>query len=66
MTANQTSVVGPKTLPMPAVPRFWTTKSPTRTATVSGRTTGFAADVATSRPSMALSTEIAGVMTPSP
>jgi hypothetical protein len=66
MATNHTSVIGPKMAPMPAVPRFWTRKSAARIATVTGTTNGSNAGVATCSPSMALSTEIAGVMTPSP
>lgn len=49
---------------MPAVPRFWTRKSPTRIATVAGTTNG--TDQAILEASTADSTEIAGVMIPSP
>ena len=41
-------------------------KSATSTRQVSGTTKGLAASVATSRPSMADSTEMDGVMMPSP
>ena len=51
---------------MPPVPRFCTEKSAMRITQVSGTTNGEKASVATSRPSTADSTEIAGVMTPSP
>ena len=33
-------MTGPKTVPMPAVPRLWTTKSPTRMTTVIGTMNG--------------------------
>ena len=59
-------MMGPKIPPMLAVPRFCTQKRPTRIATVSGTTTGVSFVVATPSPSTALSTEMAGVMTPSP
>ncbi len=66
MLTNQRSVAGPKTAPMPAVPRFCTRKSPTRMTTVMGTMKGCTLVVATSRPSTAESTEMAGVMMPSP
>ena len=66
IVANQTIMIGPKTPPMLAVPRFCTQKRPNKIATVSGTTTGLRLVVATSSPSTALSTEMAGVMTPSP
>jgi len=66
MTANQTSVIGPKNLPMPVVPRFCTAKSPNRMTRVIGITAFLKLGETTSRPSTAESTEIAGVMTPSP
>ena len=51
---------------MAAVPRRWTRKSPMMTPRARGMTKGFQAGDATSIPSMADSTEMAGVMTPSP
>ncbi len=63
---NQTTMMGPKMPPIRAVPRFCTQKRPMRIATVSGTTAGFSLSVPTSRPSTALKTEMAGVMTPSP
>jgi hypothetical protein len=66
MLTNQINVTGPKTAPTPAVPRFCTRKSPDKIATVIGSTHGSRVGAANSRPSTALSTEIAGVMTPSP
>ena len=51
---------------MPAVPRFWRRNSAISTPQVRGTTNGLAAPVAISKPSTADSTEIAGVMTPSP
>ena len=63
---NQKIMTGPKILPMPAVPHFWMKNRPKSTSTVSGRMKGAAASVATSSPSMAESTEMAGVMIPSP
>ena len=49
-----------------AVPRFCTANSPNRMMSVSGITYFLKAGEITSRPSTADSTEIAGVMTPSP
>jgi hypothetical protein len=63
---NHTSVIGPKNLPMPPVPRFCTANRPNRITSVSGITYCLNAGETTSRPSTADSTEIAGVMTPSP
>ena len=51
---------------MSPVPRFWIQNSPTRIAQVSGTTSGESLGLAMARPSTALRTEIAGVMTPSP
>ena len=63
---NQTSVTGPKALPMPPVPKRCTANSTVSTSKVIGITTSCSAGATTSRPSTADSTEIAGVMTPSP
>ncbi len=51
---------------MPPVPRRCTRNSPSRITRVSGTTKGSAAEVATFSPSTAESTEMAGVITPSP
>jgi hypothetical protein len=59
-------VIGPKNLPMPPVPRFCTANRPNSTTSVSGITNCLNAGDTTSRPSTADSTEMAGVMTPSP
>jgi hypothetical protein len=64
--ANQSSITGPNTAPMLAVPRLWTANRPIRIATVIGTTYGRNIGVATSSPSTALSTEIAGVIMLSP
>ncbi len=58
--------MGPKTPPMLAVPRLCTQTSAIRMTTVSGTMAGVSRLVATPRPSTALRTEMAGVMTPSP
>ena len=63
---NQTRVIGPNSLPTLPVPRRWMANSPTRMTQVSGTTTGSSWWVATSSPSIALSTLIAGVIAPSP
>ena len=60
-------MIGPNTLPMPPVPRRCTTNRHEQDdARRAGRRSLSNADVATSKPSTALSTEIAGVMMPSP
>jgi len=66
IAANHTTVIGPKNLPMPPVPRFCTANSPNKMMSVSGITYFLKAGDTTSKPSTADSTEIAGVMTPSP
>ncbi len=66
MVRNHTSVMGPKKRPMPPVPRFCTANRQKSTTRVSGMTQSLNAGETTSRPSMADSTEMAGVMTPSP
>ena len=63
---NQASMTGPKTRPMAATPLCWTRNSATRMARVIGTTYGPSAGASTFRPSMAESTEIAGVIAPSP
>ena len=66
MTTNQTSMIGPNALPMAAVPNRWAMKRPTRMASARGRMKGFSAVVAMFTPSRALSTDMDGVMIPSP
>ena len=63
---NQSTVTGPKNLPISRVPRFWTANSSTSTTREIGTTYGLAAGVTISSPSTADSTEMAGVMIPSP
>jgi hypothetical protein len=66
MMTNHATMIGPNNLPMLSVPCRWIMNSPIRTTIVAGRMK-CSNDGATSfRPSMAESTEIAGVMTPSP
>lgn len=58
--------MGPKRAPTLAVPRRWKANSATRIPIVIGTTNGSSTGVAISRPSMALNTEMAGVIMPSP
>ena len=53
-------------MPTPAVPWLWNQNSTTRITIVIGTTYGSSTGVATPRPSTAPSTEMAGVMMPSP
>ncbi len=64
--ANQRSITGPKTRPTRVVPPRWMVNSSTSAATVRGTTNGPKAGAATVRPSMAETTEMAGVTIPSP
>ena len=66
MVTNQSSMTGPNISPTRAVPRFWTAKRRSSRPTATGTTQEASAGAATSSPSTAASTEIAGVMTPSP
>ena len=66
MTTNHTIITGPNTREIRSVPRRCTRKSTTRIVTATGITHDSNAVVATSKPSTALSTEIAGVIRPSP
>ena len=66
ITTNQASITGPKILPMKPAPFFWTMKSPIRMTIVNGTTAGASDGASTFKPSIALKTEIAGVMAPSP
>ena len=66
ITANHTSITGPNRCPTLSVPRFCTRNSSTNTATASGTTNRFSAGVPTPIPSIALNTEIAGVIMLSP
>ena len=59
-------MTGPKILPMKPAPFFCIRNSPIRMTTVSGTTAGASDGASTFRPSIALSTEIAGVIAPSP
>ncbi len=64
--ANHSSMTGPNSAPTLAVPRFCTKKRRNSTSSATGMTKGLSTGVATSRPSTAESTEIAGVTMPSP
>ena len=66
MAANQISVTGPKKAATLAVPRDCTANSTIRITTVSGTTKSSNAGVATFKPSIAESTDSAGVMMASP
>jgi len=66
MTRNQSSITGPKMLPMNAVPFLCTRNRPIKMAMLIGTTRGASWGASSFKPSTALSTEMAGVMTPSP
>ena len=63
---NQMINIGPKTRPIFAVPKRWIENRPINMPIVIGMTKGVKAAVTSSSPSSALSTEIAGVIAPSP
>jgi hypothetical protein len=63
---NQTAVTGPNTAATPAVPRRWKKNSPRMIRKAIGTTRCSSAGVAMLSPSTAPSTEMAGVMMPSP
>ena len=64
--ANHSRMIGPKARPTVAVPMRCTANRPTSTATDSGTTQAWSAGSTTCSPSIAPSTETAGVMTLSP
>ena len=66
MVANQTTMIGPNSRPMLAVPRRWIANNATRIASVTGTMKPAKAGAASFSPSIAERTEMAGVMTPSP
>ena len=66
MVTNHTTMIGPNRPPTRWVPYCWMKKSTQMMATESGTTYGSASGVATCSPSMAPSTEMAGVIMPSP
>ncbi len=63
---NHTNVTGPKIFPTPEVPWYCTANRIVRINTVIGIIYGSKKGVATFNPSTALSTEMAGVIIPSP
>ena len=66
MATNQTSMTGPNKAATFAVPRDCAANKTSRTTTVNGTTYSWNAGVATSTPSIADSTDKAGVITASP
>ena len=66
ITTNQTTITGPNTRPTLRVPRHCIANSITITTTQIGSTYCCNSGAETSRPSTADSTDIAGVITPSP
>ena len=65
-TTNQTAITGPNSRPTRSVPWRWNRNSAVSTTSVIGTTQVSRPGAATLRPSTAESTEIAGVITPSP
>ncbi len=63
---NQIEVIGPNSLPIFSVPKRCTANTASSTTTVIGTMKACRPGAATSRPSTAPSTEMAGVITPSP
>ena len=66
MTTNQRNITGPKATPTRWVPNRCARKSATNTTSAIGTTAEANSGATSSRPSTALSTEIAGVMMLSP
>ncbi len=66
ITTNHSSITGPKACPIRWVPKRCNRNSVIRITTAIGSIQGLSVVVTTLTPSIALSTEIAGVMTPSP
>ena len=66
MATNQITMIGPNRAATFAVPRDCAANSTSRITTVSGTTYSWNAGVATSMPSIAESTDKAGVITASP
>lgn len=64
--ANHSTITGPNQRPTTAVPNRCTRNSATSTTRAAGTTQGVSAGVITLRPSIAPSTEMAGVMMLSP
>ena len=66
IATNQINMIGPNQRPIPAVPWRCTAKSATITPSDIGTMKGWNEGVTTSRPSKALSTDMAGVIRQSP
>ena len=66
ITANHSAITGPNSRPTTPVPRRWIMNRPTRIAAVIGSTKWPTDGAATCTPSIAESTEIAGVIMLSP
>ena len=66
MTMNQITMTGPNSRPMLSVPWRWIRNSPIRITSVTGTMNSPKLGATSLSPSIAESTEIAGVMTPSP
>ena len=66
MVTNHATMTGPNSRPTLAVPRFWRANRSSSSTAAIGTTQGASPGAAISRPSTAASTEIAGVITPSP
>ena len=63
---NQTPITGPNSRPTAPVPKRWIMNSTVSTTSVIGTTRSLKSGETTSSPSTADSTEIAGVIMPSP
>jgi hypothetical protein len=63
---NHNRITGPKRAPTFSVPRYWSMNRLARMIMVIGMTYGLKAGVMILNPSMALNTEMAGVIIPSP
>ena len=66
MTRNQTVMIGPKARPIDPVPRLCERNSAMMTTRAMGSTAALSAGETTSSPATAESTEMAGVIMPSP
>jgi hypothetical protein len=66
MTQNHSSITGPKARPIFSVPKRCEANNAISTTSAMGMMYGLNDAVTALRPSSALSTEIAGVITPSP
>ena len=63
---NQTAITGPKRRPTTPVPKRWAANSTVRITSATGTTSECSEGATTSIPSTADSTEMAGVIIPSP